>query len=288
MSAKMPVNEPVNEIVASEDIEWINGLPTPPTMPLRPLHGVRSVFRLLRNKEDTSQVFEIVQALAGRSGKQLFQRFTATPYGRRVVTAPVVLENILSDRDALRKMPEGSLGRAYLAFMEEENLSAEGLFDAAEEAGIEFRGDTQFEEFRRMFMHLDVSHDLWHVITGYGRDALGELCNLVFTRHQTGNRGFSLIILIGKVAQKIEAPSADILKSLAEAKRHTKQANWILEFDIEEILPLPLSTVREKLNLAEPVIYNSVPREIKDRLLKPKAVVAHNANDDIGAPANVS
>ena len=85
-------------------------------------------------------------------------------YGRRVVADPVRLEEILSDRERLRAMAEGSVGRAYLDFMEGGNLTADGLIDAAEEAGIDFRGETQFEEFRRLFLHLDVSHDLWHVL----------------------------------------------------------------------------------------------------------------------------
>ena len=40
-------------------------------------------------------------------------------------------------------------------------------------------------------------HDLWHVVTGYGRDELGELCLLGFTYAQTKNRGVGLIVLVG-------------------------------------------------------------------------------------------
>lgn len=264
-------NAPINyEEVPPEQIEWLSGFPTPPSPPIRPFHALLSVFKLIRNKEDTRQVFEIVTSLSGRSGKQLFQRFVATPYGRRVVTEPVKLEEILGDRDALRKLPEESLGRVYLDFMEGEDLTPDGLIDAAEEAGIDFRGETQFEEFRRLFLHLDVSHDLWHVITGYGRDALGELCNLVYTRSQTGNPGFRFIVMIGFIAQKLERPGAPIQKALAEAKRNSRGANWVLEHDVGELLALPLEEVRRRLNIAEPKIYNSVPDEVKDNLLKPK------------------
>ena len=261
---------PAEEIVPPEKIEWINGYPLPPTMPIRPFHALLSVWRLVRNKEDTRQVFEIVQSLAGRSGKQLFQRFTATPYGRRVIDEPVRLEHMLGDREWLRQFPEGSLARVYLDFMEGENLTPDGLLDAAEEAGIDFRGETQFEEYRRLFLHLDVSHDLWHVLTGYGRDALGELCNLVYTRQQTRNPGFKLIVMIGFLAQKLEQPGAKIQQSLAEAKRDARETNWVLEYDVEELLAMPLAEARRVLNIKEPAVYNSVPDEIKDNLLKPK------------------
>ena len=40
-------------------------------------------------------------------------------------------------------------------------------------------------------------HDLWHVTTGYGRDALGELSLLAFTYAQEQNRGIGAIALYG-------------------------------------------------------------------------------------------
>jgi len=260
---------PVEEVPADK-IEWIAGFPTPPTPPIRPLHALVSVWRLVRNKEDTRQVFEIVQALSGGAAKRLFARFVATPYGRRVITQPVRLENILSDHETLRALPEGSLGRIYLDFMEGENLTAEGLIDAAGEAGIDFRGETQFEDYRRLFLHLDVSHDLWHVLSGYGRDALGELCNLIFSRAHTRTRGFGFIVFIGALAQKLEQPSAPVLKALAEARRNVRAVAWVPEFDVEEMLPLPLAEVRRRMNITEPVFYNAIPDEVKDSLLKPK------------------
>ncbi len=252
------------------EIQYIGGHPTPPPPPIRPFYALRAVLRLVRNKEDTSQVFEAVSALSGNAGRNTFRRFVATPYGKRVIETPIKLEEILSDHEALRALPEGSMGRAYLDFMEGENLTAEGLIDAAEEAGIDFRGETDFDAFRRMFLNVDVAHDLWHVATGYGRDALGELCNLVYTYEQSKNRGFLLIVFIGAIAQKLEQPRAKIISALIEAWRNAKKSNWILEFDVEELLKTPLSEARERLGLGPTPVYESVPDEIKRSLLQPK------------------
>lgn len=256
--------------VPEEKITMIGGFPTPPAQPVMPLHALVSVFRLIANKEDTRQVFEIVSALAGGSGLKMFQRFVATDYGRRVVSEPIRLEQILGDRDYLRAMPDGSFGRAYLAFMEGENLTPEGITEAAEEAGMDYTSPTQFEELRRMFLHVEVQHDLWHVLTGYGRDALGEICNLGFTRAQTRNPGFRLIIWIGALVMKLERPSLPIWKAVDEGVEIGKNAAWMLEQDFTKLLPLPLSEVRRKLNFAEPSVYNSVPDEVKAGLLKPR------------------
>lgn len=259
-----------SEEVPPEKIEWIEGFPTPPSPPVRPLHAFVSVIRLILNKEDTRQVFEVLQSMSGRSGKRLFKDLVSTPYGRRVVTEPVRLEKILSNRDWLRALPDGSFGRVYLDFMEGENLTPEGLLSSAADAGIDYEGDTQFPEFRRMFLHLSMSHDLWHVLTGYGRDALGELCNLIFTRTQTYNPGIRLITAIGLVAQKSEQPGQPILAAMKEARRMGEGVDFLLQHDIEALLPLPLDEVRRRLNFIAPTVYRSVPDEVKNSLLKPK------------------
>ena len=256
--------------IPPEQIEWVEGFPLPPTPPVRPFHALMSVLKLVQNKEDTRQVFEIAGALSGRTSRVMFQRFAQSEYGRRVLTQPVKLEEVLSDREALRKLPEGSLGRAYLDFMEGENLTPDGLIDAAEEAGIDFRGDTQFPEFQRLYLHLDVSHDLWHVLSGYNRDALGELCNLLFTYQQSRNKGFILIVMIGAIAQKLEAWNVPVVKSLREAWRNARKTEWVPAFDVEEILPLPLEEVRRRMNIAAPVTYNAIPVDVRDNLLQPK------------------
>ncbi len=264
-----PVKKPRIEI-PPEQYDWINGYPLPPTVPTRPLHAFLSVLKLVTNKEDTRQVFEIVQALSGSSSKRMFRQFTNSEYGRRVVRTPIVLEELLGDRARLRAYPEGTLARAYLDFMEGENLTPEGLRSAAEDAGIDYEEYPEFKEYMRLFMHLQVSHDLWHVLTGYGRDALGELCNLVYTRHQTYNPGFRLIIAIGFLAQKLEQPFQPIGKALSEARHNARAAGWVLEYDVEELLALPLAEARARVGLAEPAVYNAVPAEIKQNLLKPK------------------
>ncbi len=283
----MPAPTATTDEVPADKIVWVEGFPTPPEPPIRPLHALVSVWRLVRNKEDTRQVFEIVQALSGGAAKRLFARFVSTPYGRRVITEPVKLENILSDHEALRALPEGSLGRVYLDFMEGENLTAEGLIDAAGEAGIDFRGETQFEDYRRLFLHLDVSHDLWHVLSGYGRDALGELCNLIFSRAQTRTRGFGFIVFIGAIAQKLEQPSAPVLKALAEARRNVRGTAWVPEFDVEEMLPLPLTEVRRRMNITEPAFYNAIPDAVKDNLLKPKVKQTQSERESLHHPEPV-
>lgn len=265
-AAAKPMRQPVPEHL----IEYVDGHAVPPAMPIRPLHALVSVFKLILNKEDTRQVFETITAMSGGSGRRLFKRFLATEAGRRVVTGEVDMTSVLGDRDSLRRMPEGSLGRAYLHFMESEGLTIEGLMGAAEEADIRFDEETQFPSFARTFRYLDAVHDLWHVVTGYGRDALGELCNLEYTYKQTGNTGLPLIIWMGRLAQKLERPDLPIVKAIAEAERMGRNAEWIMGVDVRELLPLPLDEARRRLKITEPKVYNAIPAADRYALLKPK------------------
>lgn len=271
--------------VPPEKIQWVDGLAAPPDLPVRPLHATISVAKLILNKEDTRQVYEIIHDLAGGAGKRLFARFVATPYGRRVVTEPVKLEEILSNRAFLRSLPEGSVGRAYLDFMEGENLTVDGLLGAAREAGIDYDAPTQFPEFMRLFLHLNISHDLWHVLTGYGRDALGELCNLAFTREQTKNPGIAFINRVGLVAQKLSSPKVPVLAAFKEATRMGRSVDFLLQHDVEALLPQPLADVRRRLGFITPSVYNAIPDEVKASVLRPTVKKTQAEREGLAAAA---
>jgi ubiquinone biosynthesis protein COQ4 len=100
---------------------------------LHPLTAIAAVRALQANPEDTRQIFVIFRALRGRSGINAFAGFQASETGRRVLADRRVLLDVLSDRAYLASLPEGSVGRAYLAFMDAEKLSADGLVMASQD-----------------------------------------------------------------------------------------------------------------------------------------------------------
>jgi len=115
-------------------------------------------------------------------------------FGRRVLAERRSLIDVLCDRERLRSLPEGSLGRVYLEFMEREGLSADGLAAAAEQG---YQRRSSDPEVRTYGDWARDSHDLWHVLTGYGRDPLGELCLLGVLYSQIRNPGTAFIALLG-------------------------------------------------------------------------------------------
>ena len=103
---------------------------------LRPFEAVRAVRRLLANPEDTSQVFAIFRALRGRSGLTRLPPFCGQPHRRQVIREKrrVCWTRCRTARGWRRCRTE-SFGRSYFNFMEEEQLTAEGLVAGLAELG---------------------------------------------------------------------------------------------------------------------------------------------------------
>jgi hypothetical protein len=112
--------------------------------------------------------------------------------GRRLfVERPCLLDH-LRDRDALARLPEGSLGRAYLAHIERYGLDPGKL--VALGRSYEREISTDDEGVRWYADRSELSHDLAHVLTGYGADGLGETALIWFSYGLRG-RGNALLMI---------------------------------------------------------------------------------------------
>jgi len=250
----------------------ISALATPPRRRLRPLTALGHVRELLQNKEDTSQVFHITRALSGGSEIDTFARFMATPYGRRVAAGEVDLAEDLADREPLRRLPEGTYGRVYADFMDREGLTPDGVNQAASESAGEedveqFRRD--YPELMRLFRHLNASHDLWHVLTGYGRDALGEIALLAYTYRMTGNLGIRAIVFFGgrKYAREAGVPTGRVIQ---EGLDLGARSAWIPGEDLPGLFALPIAEARARMKLGGTPVYDAIPADVKLRFGKPE------------------
>ena len=215
---------------------------------LRPFEAMRAVKSLIATG-DTRQVFVIFRAMRGRSGQRTFRRFSQSPVGRAVLKDRRDLLSTLTDREYLRQLPQGSLGRIYLDFVESENLSAQGLVEASQDWDNDPM-PPDVELFRRRMREL---HDITHTVTGYGRDQLGELCLLTFMYRQQGNLGMLLIVMMAWS----QIPKA-ARKAVREAWRHGRKARWFAEQDWEALLGRPLEDIRRDLAVRPPALYRAV------------------------------
>ena len=226
----------------------------PRTRPLKAWHHFRE---LLRNKENTEEVFYIFEALPWKGARAAAGRFLSTPEGQAIRASEPYLPDLLDDHAALRKLPAGSVAHAYCDFMEREGLTAAGLVDES----LKFRaGRYAFDD--QFTWYLDRqrdTHDLQHVLTGYGRDALGEQCVLAFTYGQQPSPGHLFIGYLGGLEisrkQRVKVP---VLGAVREAQKLGADCPRITEQPIRDLLALPLDEARRRLNITPTTQYKAV------------------------------
>ena len=122
--------------------------------------------------------------------------------------------------------------------------AAEGIAEASELGGR--RPENLPEDMRYLGDRLRDAHDLWHVVTGYGPDLVGEGALLAFTFAQTKNPGILAVVLLG-LAKFDSAGRADILAGYRAGQR----ADWLPAVEWEAWLARPLSEVRNELKVTQ-------------------------------------
>jgi ubiquinone biosynthesis protein COQ4 len=219
---------------------------------VRPWLALRALASASRDPENTAAGARFVFALQGKATERLFQRFRADPGGARILAERRSLRATLRDRAKLRALPEGSLGRTYAAFMDEEQISNEGLVDVTADAARELLGPMDAD---RRLVHDRITdlHDLWHVATGYSRDMLGELALIGFGYEQLGTPAYRVILAFTRPLLGFQIPGSRAF--VDDARRRGREARWLPVQDWEGLLALPLDAAREELGLGPPPVY---------------------------------
>jgi ubiquinone biosynthesis protein COQ4 len=213
--------------------------------PIRFREAWQGIRALMNDPDDTAQVFKIIRALSGKCGERQFQKFLTSEHGPTILSEKRSLLDRLSDRAYLMSLSPGTLGRVYAEFTEREQLSPDGLVEASESVP-EDEGPTSAA--RVLFgLRMRDSHDLWHVVTGYGRDLVGEAALLAFTYRQIQNRGIGFIVLVAYWRAGKESPQHRIM--IRDGYRRAKKSSWLPGADWETLLERPLDEVRQSLGV---------------------------------------
>jgi ubiquinone biosynthesis protein COQ4 len=224
--------------------------------PFRPLEAVKSLRKLIEDPTKTEEAFRVVRSLDGPFFPRTFKRFSRDATGNRLMTSRSSLLAALRDRASLEKLPEGSLGRAYLAFCDREGITPGGLVEASDAVPMA-PGLTDDE--RWFIDRMRDSHDLWHVLTGYRTDLTGELSVLTFSVAQTWGPGLTLLVLGGLMeTYKSGEIGAHARKLVADAWRTGRRAKWFATAPWEEWLGRPLDEVRFEMGVYSVPVYTPV------------------------------
>lgn len=220
----------------------------------RPFKAMNHFRKLVADKEDTAQVFHIIDALKGRKSVSQMEQFVATPQARMLLERGEALPPLLDDHSRWADCAPNSLARRYVEFMQREGLTAAGL---VEESHKFKPREERFPDLYEWYIErLRDTHDLFHVLTGYGRDPLGEVCLLGFSYEQNHSPGVLFIAWMGsrQLAREtgIRAP---VYTALAEGRRLGREASKLAHADLLTLLPEDIDAVRAKLNIGRPEAY---------------------------------
>ena len=223
--------------------------------------ALKALQRLLADKEDTGQVFEIMAALNGDSTARGYQRLLETPQGGRLAYERLELAPRLMDNAWLDSFAPSTVGAAYRDFIRSENLSAEGLAEIARQKRGRVEAAHPYAWFGRRTRD---THDIWHILSGYHRDGLGEACLVAFSYAQTGSLGWA-VIAIGAALKPGLGQTGAHRRAIWQGYRRGKAAAWLAGEDYERLMSEPLDAARRRLNISPATLYDALTAADRDR-----------------------
>ncbi len=179
------------------------------------------------------------------------------PAGRRLLEQRPDLGAHLGDMKRLAGLPEGSLGREFRAFMDHPDSVPGYLLAGLAYEGGYFEALPWDEELKWVVERNFNTHDLSHVVSGYGADLAGEGLNIFFSLGailpELSFRQASLLPF-GALVRMTPPPIGRRAwrEHLSEAFERGQAVARHQAFSCipwEELLSLPLPDVRERIGL---------------------------------------
>jgi ubiquinone biosynthesis protein COQ4 len=204
-------------------------------LPLERLEvGLPTLRRLLQNPTDPEIGALFLRTFDGDLHAEMARSMIHDPEGRRLLQERPRLDAASVKLDELARMPGGSLGRAYARHFIEQ-----GVQPFATPKPIQDDADYITNRMRE-------THDLWHVLTGYGTDGMGELELQAFSFGNLRNPS-SLLILAAVIPQIAREGVAGMPGWIAAAHRRGQASRALAGVFWEDRWEAPLTKLRAEL-----------------------------------------
>lgn len=235
-------------------------------------------FEFRKDKENTREVFRFFEHLPWTNVAERVRWFLGTEKGKRIFQTEPFLPDLLDNHEFLRtKYTPGSLAYDYCDYMEQEQLSAQGLVDEYDEfRGADGRIDDQIEWYND---RLRDTHDLLHLLTGIGRDTLGEATLGAYVYDQRPSTGHLVLGVAGSMMIKSNMNTrAPVMRAIWDAKNAGRGCKPIAEEPIRELLRLTTQEARQYLNIKPARVYEECIRIWREEeTVDPNLVLAKQA-----------
>lgn len=202
--------------------------------------GLHALFILKDENASPEYARQLHLSLDDRTYAQLAERMWKTPEGRRLLEErPTVPGEI--GFEGLSQMEEGTLGRTFA-----DTYKLNGIEPFTYEYPVGSDGEYLYKRYRE-------THDIHHLITGYGIDALGEVELQAFYAGNLGLRHAWVIALVSypgaifRTKGLGQVSLAEHTRRLRAAYQRGKQSPNLLALDFEASWDRPISEFAAQL-----------------------------------------
>jgi ubiquinone biosynthesis protein COQ4 len=216
-----------------------------PARPTRnPFRYGLAVWRSLRDPTDTDEVAIVEIGFARSPLGRRFARWehladvlrrdsrTAPALARRRPCTPI-------DVDALACLGEGTLGRVFAEHCQNRRIDPNLVYIAPD------------GEIDWMLHHLYLTHDVWHVVSGWGNDELGEYGLGGFYMAQLAAPSFfGVLMSVAMLSTVLRRRSLhDLMEAVTTGYQSGKRAEPLFGVDWAELWDRPLYEVRARFGI---------------------------------------
>lgn len=209
---------------------------------LRAANNLRLLAEIGRTGGQLSSIADLVDSYLGSPMMAAcVERFRAAPGGAQMLaerTPP-----LQPDLEALSQLPPGTLGQRYAQLIQ--SLHYDPSF---------FRPrDTSTEE-RWLTQRIASSHDVHHVVSGFGTEPAGEAGVLSITAFQIGFPAYVLLTAAGQLGTfRLQAELFPLLsQAVAQGGAIARRAPCLAAVRWEEGWDKPLQQWRQELGISDP------------------------------------
>ena len=204
------------------------------------LETLKGILTMARNPESTESVFDIEDGLRDTEATRLAVEHVRKDPQMAAMIDERYLREEEHDLDALIQLPAGTLGNAFAHHLVDKG------FDPDYFRKREVRDDVDY-----ILMRLRQTHDIWHVITGFDTDPIGELGVKAVEVAQT-RRPMAAVVASGGLLRFLLHEPEDLGKVLAAISAGYQmgiQSKLLLAQRWEQHWERPLAEWRNMLNL---------------------------------------
>ena len=181
----------------------------------------------------------------GRDDGAIIERMRRHTTGQRLLAERTPLPDAVLRPELLADLPENTLGYQYWKHCHEASIDPAFISVESQKVAREYPAT---DEHKFVYDRYRDSHDLWHVLTGYGLDMAGEAGIIAWTYAQTRNRGYGLIFLLNAL-MCARRGRFDVFWTCWKGYRYGNRSPLLLAVDWSEHLNRPIDEVRRELGL---------------------------------------